>query len=80
MAGKARTEARVEMERSGSLPGEAGDNEGASSRNIAVVGENRFVLANAGAIASRSATDMLSKSPKRIWARFAVLAIGMGVL
>src|SRR5271157_1342787 len=44
MAGKARMKARVEMERSGSFPGEAEDNEGAASRNIAVKGQNRFVL------------------------------------
>ena len=44
MAGEARLEARVETERSGSLQGEGGDHEGASSRNISVVGENRFVL------------------------------------
>ena len=34
MAGKTRVEARVEMEPSGSLPGEAGDNVSATSPNV----------------------------------------------
>ena len=59
-------EGRVEMERSGSLPGEAGDNEGAGSRNIAVIGENRFVLGDCGGDSIPVADCYPQQNPEKI--------------